>query len=274
MDVRAQALVDGARSSAGESLPSADVPADGLTHLTRPAAGKPEGLLVLFHGRGADERDLYPLLDLLDPKRRLLGVTPRGPLSLPPGGAHWYAVREIGYPDPATFIGSGKAEEIKALLAERGATKVVFDDDLTPAQVRNLEKIEAEINRQGLGSAVEMLGAVTQTEVAKILPTADCYIQSSVSEGIPVAIMEALACELPVVATNITGIPEVVLHGKTGLLVEPRDVKGTADALQTFFTDRSLGRELGRNGRELIEKEFNLEINAGELAKRFQSLKP
>lgn len=76
---------------------------DALAHLVRPAAGSPEGLLVLFHGRGADERDLYPLLDLLDPERRLLGVTPRGPLHLPPGGAHWYAVREIGYPDPATF---------------------------------------------------------------------------------------------------------------------------------------------------------------------------
>ena len=48
---------------------------------------------MLFHGRGADERDLFPLLDLLDPERRLLGVTPRGPLHLPPGGAHWYAVR-------------------------------------------------------------------------------------------------------------------------------------------------------------------------------------
>jgi phospholipase/carboxylesterase len=60
-------------------------------------------LLVLFHGRGADERDLYPLLDLLDPERRVLGVTPRGPLQLPPGGAHWYAVQEIGYPDPSTF---------------------------------------------------------------------------------------------------------------------------------------------------------------------------
>ncbi len=58
---------------------------------------------MLFHGRGADERDLYPLLDLLDPGRRMLGVTPRGPLRLPPGGAHWYAVKEIGYPDPATF---------------------------------------------------------------------------------------------------------------------------------------------------------------------------
>jgi phospholipase/carboxylesterase len=79
------------------------VPTDALTHLTRPAAGAPEGLLVLFHGRGADERDLFPLLDLLDPERRLLGVTPRGPLHLPPGGAHWYAVKEIGYPDPETF---------------------------------------------------------------------------------------------------------------------------------------------------------------------------
>jgi phospholipase/carboxylesterase len=79
------------------------VPVDALTHVTRPAAGTPEGLLVLFHGRGADERDLFPLLDLLDPEGRLLGVTPRGPLRLPPGGAHWYAVQEIGYPDPGTF---------------------------------------------------------------------------------------------------------------------------------------------------------------------------
>ena len=77
--------------------------AESLSHLVRPAATEPEGLLVLFHGRGADERDLFPLLDLLDPDRRMLGVTPRGPLHLPPGGAHWYAVREIGYPDPQTF---------------------------------------------------------------------------------------------------------------------------------------------------------------------------
>lgn len=58
---------------------------------------------MLFHGRGADEHDLYPLFDVLDPERRLLGVCPRGPLSLPPGGAHWYVVRRVGYPDEATF---------------------------------------------------------------------------------------------------------------------------------------------------------------------------
>ena len=75
-----------------------------ISYLERPAEGEPAGLLVLFHGRGADERDLFPLLDELDPQRRLLGVTPRGPFSLPPGGNHWYAFQEVGYPDPATFL--------------------------------------------------------------------------------------------------------------------------------------------------------------------------
>ena len=70
----------------------------------RPAAvAEPDGALVLFHGRGADEHDLLPLLDALDPERRLDGFCPRGPLALPPGGAHWYAVPRVGFPDPATF---------------------------------------------------------------------------------------------------------------------------------------------------------------------------
>jgi phospholipase/carboxylesterase len=74
-----------------------------LAQLIRPAADEPEGALVLVHGRGTSERDLFPLLDELDPERRLLGATPRGPLSLPPGGAHWYAVARVGFPDPDTF---------------------------------------------------------------------------------------------------------------------------------------------------------------------------
>jgi phospholipase/carboxylesterase len=77
---------------------------DSLTYRERPPAAEPAGTLVLLHGRGADEHDLLPLLDALDPERRLFGICPRGPLSLPPGGAHWYAVRAIGYPDPSTFL--------------------------------------------------------------------------------------------------------------------------------------------------------------------------
>jgi phospholipase/carboxylesterase len=61
-------------------------------------------MLVLIHGRGADEHDLLPLADALDPGRRLVAVLPRGPLRLPPGGAHWYVVHRVGWPDPETFL--------------------------------------------------------------------------------------------------------------------------------------------------------------------------
>jgi phospholipase/carboxylesterase len=72
--------------------------------LVREPRGDADGALVLFHGRGADEHDLFPLLDALDPERRLVGITPRGPLALPPGGAHWYVIRELGHPDLPTFM--------------------------------------------------------------------------------------------------------------------------------------------------------------------------
>jgi phospholipase/carboxylesterase len=75
-----------------------------LTYQERPAAGDPEGLLVLHHGRGADEHDLLTLADVLDPERRLHVATPRAPLTLPGWpGYHWYVVPRVGYPDPITF---------------------------------------------------------------------------------------------------------------------------------------------------------------------------
>ncbi len=75
-----------------------------LTYRERPPGQDPAGLLILHHGRGADEHDLLGLGDVLDPRRRLLVVTPRAPLTVPgwPGN-HWYMVPRVGYPDPDTF---------------------------------------------------------------------------------------------------------------------------------------------------------------------------
>jgi phospholipase/carboxylesterase len=74
------------------------------TYRERPADGEPAGLLVLHHGRGADEHDLLGLGDVLDPERRLHVATPRAPLTLPGWpGHHWYVVPRVGYPDPETF---------------------------------------------------------------------------------------------------------------------------------------------------------------------------
>jgi len=75
-----------------------------LVHQERPAAGEAAGLLVLHHGRGADEHDLLSFADVLDAERRLHVVTPRAPLQLPGWpGHHWYVVPRVGYPDPDTF---------------------------------------------------------------------------------------------------------------------------------------------------------------------------
>jgi phospholipase/carboxylesterase len=79
---------------------------DAFAHRLRPARGEPAGALVLLHGRGVDESDLHPLLDALDPAARVLGATPRAPLTLPPGGYHWYIVESVGFPHRETFMES------------------------------------------------------------------------------------------------------------------------------------------------------------------------
>jgi phospholipase/carboxylesterase len=97
-----------------------------LQHRIRPAAGEPEGALVLLHGRGVDETDLYPLLDELDPRRRLLGVTPRAPLQFAEApGNHWYVVHRVGFPDPDTFFPTfGVLEEYMSALAEESGVPI------------------------------------------------------------------------------------------------------------------------------------------------------
>jgi phospholipase/carboxylesterase len=81
-----------------------------LQYSERRAAAEPQGLLVLHHGRGTDDRDLLPLADALDPARRLHVVAPRAPLALPGSpGYHWYVVPRVGYPDAQTFNDSCEA---------------------------------------------------------------------------------------------------------------------------------------------------------------------
>ena len=113
--------------------PAGDRARDGARRSPARAAGEPEGALVLLHGRGADEHDLFPLLDLLDPERRLLGITPGGPLALPPGGAPLVRARRDpdARPDdvprhgaaahrlPRRAAGADRARRARRLLAGR-----------------------------------------------------------------------------------------------------------------------------------------------------------
>lgn len=92
-----------------------------LNYQERPAAAEAAGLLVLHHGRGADEHDLLGLADVLDPERRLHVVTPGAPLAIEGWpGKHWYVVPRVGYPDPDTFRASAaRLAEFHDMLWER-----------------------------------------------------------------------------------------------------------------------------------------------------------
>lgn len=128
----------------------------------------------------------------------------------------------------------------------------------------------------GVEDCVELLGPLTQDQVADILRTADVYVQPSVitrtgkMEGIPVALMEAMASNLPVVATDVGGVSELVQPGDDGWLVRPGDAYALADALAQIWTAPDEAEARAVRGRAVVLDNFVLESNVRRLARLFQ----
>lgn len=135
-----------------------------------------------------------------------------------------------------------------------------------------LERLIAELN---LSEQVILMGGQPQAEVARLLTTVDCYVQPSIitatgkMEGIPVALMEALACELPVVATELSGVPELVRPGATGWLVPPANAEALAQAIAQVRQNPAAARQYAQAGRALVLQEFNLQDNVAQLGRLF-----
>jgi glycosyltransferase involved in cell wall biosynthesis len=133
------------------------------------------------------------------------------------------------------------------------------------------------IESSDLSNFVELTGPLTQETIAEILPLADCYVQPSIitpsgkMEGIPVALMEAMASGLPVIATNISGISELVRPGQTGWLSPPENPQALADAILAVYTDRGEAQRKALAARELVNNEFNLHRNVNQLSALFQA---
>jgi glycosyltransferase involved in cell wall biosynthesis len=129
----------------------------------------------------------------------------------------------------------------------------------------------------GISEAVTFLGRQTHAVVEQEMKQARCFVQHSVvadsgnSEGTPVAILEAGATGLPVVSTRHGGIPDVVIEGETGLLVDEHDVEAMADRMLRLAQDCSLAAEMGRNARKHIAENFSMERRLGELWTIIQS---
>jgi glycosyltransferase involved in cell wall biosynthesis len=135
-------------------------------------------------------------------------------------------------------------------------------------------ELEAEIRRLGIGERVRLVGE--RRDVPELLAGADVFVLSSASEGMPVSVLEAMAAGLPVVGSRVGGVPELVVDGQTGLLVEPGDPDELAAAIGRLLADRELRRRLGDAGRDRVQRHFGLdsfrrahvELYSRELARR------
>lgn len=159
-----------------------------------------------------------------------------------------------------------------ALLAGRGKT---LECGIVGAGELETE-LRERIARLGVGSTVRLLGPRPQAEVIRLIREASavaapCVIgEDGNRDGLPTVILEAMALGTPCVSTDVTGIPEVVRHGETGLIVPQHDPAALADALERFASDAALRVSLAVRARERIEDEFDIRRNAAKIRALFR----
>lgn len=139
-------------------------------------------------------------------------------------------------------------------------------------------KLQTLVRQLGIERQVNFLGAQPHAKVLELMQQAEIFAlpsqvaKSGECEGLPIVILEASACGIPVVATRHSGIPEAVIDGETGFLVAEKDHLALADRLDLLLSDRSLGRRLGSRGRELIATEFDIRQQTAKLEDIYRSL--
>jgi len=172
----------------------------------------------------------------------------------------------------------GFADLIEAcgLLARRGCNftcQIIGTGELE-------DDLRATIDSLGLKGRVTMLGAIPQFEVIQRVMSAAVLVAPCIvgtdgnRDGLPTVLVEAMALGTPCISTDVTGIPEVVQDGKTGLVVRQHDPAGLAAAIERLLIDPPLRRELGVRARELVEEKFNSRNNAESLRSVFLAAVP
>jgi glycosyltransferase involved in cell wall biosynthesis len=177
--------------------------------------------------------------------RNGVGPTAVGPVGAPAARPRLVMVGRLQAPkDPLTFVralATLGGQDFDALLVGDGPERAL---------------VEEEVRRLGIEALVRLLGE--RSDVPELLRRADIFVLSTRSEGLPLSVLEAMAAGLPVVASNVGGVPELVIDGETGLLVPPGDPHSLAGAIERLLGDPRLSRRFGEAGRARVAEHFDL----------------
>ena len=138
-------------------------------------------------------------------------------------------------------------------------------------------KLQTLTKQLGIDKRVRFLGAQPHKTVLQLMQKAEIFAlpsqiaKSGECEGLPIVILEASACGVPVVSTYHSGIPEAVIDGETGFLVSEKDHKSLAEKLDMLLRDRALGKKMGQQGRELINERFDIRKQTSKLEAIYDS---
>ena len=215
-----------------------------LAHLERVLDGTGARITLQYN---ALELDRFPHRDLPEPGQRLT-VAAVGRL-----------VAKKGFGDLIDAAAQATAAGLPLRVTIAG------DGELAPA-------LQARIDELGLRGTVRLVGPRTQTQIRALIEEADVFAAPCIPaddgnvDGLPTVVLEAMAVGTPVIATAVTGLPEVVLDGQTGVLLEPGDVTGLADALSAFAAGRLPAEAMSANARALIEERFDSRRHAATLS--------
>lgn len=131
-------------------------------------------------------------------------------------------------------------------------------------EMQNLKNLTKEL---GLENSVEFLGKISRAETWQLRKNSSVYIINSTHESLPISVLTSLSSGIPIIATNVSGIREVVYHEKTGLLVESGDIEGIAKSIIRFFEDENLRKSVVENGKILLKERFSWEVHLSNLNK-------
>lgn len=137
-------------------------------------------------------------------------------------------------------------------------------------------QLQELISAYGITDKVKLLGALPQEDVRSYLDSADIFILPCITaengdmDGIPVSLMEAMAMEIPVISTRVSGIPELIDDGESGILVDQKDTAALSEAISRLVCDPGLRKQIAFQGRQKIIEEFNLHQTSIEIGNLFQ----